>query len=271
MPRRRKEEVFPDYIRARKPDMERLAELTRRAIGENRTLSEFSRECGLSPSTVSRITNCGFSSAISDSIILAIAQNAAPSSGVSLEDLLAAHGLVDSKSPRGRFHIPAAPIAIDYRKVSRGIELPPPDLSTARSVIQTYLLNSGYSIALCEEIQVGIPPWSLEAALSLETNAVSSLGLSKWAFFLDDVDSPLDDYVLQMFSLLYLNTVKGCEAKISIVTNDRPSFNYVKKKFGNVAIPNCFSVILFDAKATKILEEFEIPCGKTDDSCNPTR
>ena len=262
MPRRRKEELFLNYVRVRKPDMERLAELTRKAIGENRSLSEFSRECGLSPSTVSRIINCGFNTAISDSTIFAIAQHADPASGVFLDDFLAAHGLLEAGYTIGTIRTTASPITLDNRKINRGIELPPPDLKTARSVIQTYLLDSGYSISLCEEIQIGRPPWSLKAALSLETNAVSSLRLSKWAFFLDDVDSTLDEYVLHIFSLLYLNSTVGFDAKISIVTNDRAGFNSIMRTFSDAYVFDCFSVLLFDSKVTKVVKEFELPWSR---------
>lgn len=93
MPRKKKETVFHGYIRVREPEKEVLGQLVARAIGEKRSLTEFSERCGVSPSTISRIVNGKVSSPVSDSTILAIAENADPDSGVSLEDLLAVHGL----------------------------------------------------------------------------------------------------------------------------------------------------------------------------------
>lgn len=93
MPRKKKETVFPGYIRMREPEKEALGQLVERAIGEKRSLTEFAELCGVSPSTISRIVNGKFTTPISDCTILAIAENADPDSGVSLEDLLAVHGL----------------------------------------------------------------------------------------------------------------------------------------------------------------------------------
>ena len=94
MPRKKKEVVFPGYVRVRYPDMEVLGVLTQKAVGKNRSITEFAEACGLAPSTISRIINAKFVNPVSDGIIAAIAKNSDPESGVTLEDLLAVHGLV---------------------------------------------------------------------------------------------------------------------------------------------------------------------------------
>lgn len=87
-------EIFAEYIRIRQPDRDKLAELVLRAKGEGRTMKQFAQACGVNPSTLSRIVNKKTSSANSDALIDAIYKNAAPESGITLELLLDAHGMV---------------------------------------------------------------------------------------------------------------------------------------------------------------------------------
>ena len=49
--------LFPGYYRKHDQDMETLADLTKRAKGDERSINEFARVCGVSPSTISRLIN----------------------------------------------------------------------------------------------------------------------------------------------------------------------------------------------------------------------
>jgi len=49
--------LFPGYYRKYDQDMETLADLTKRAKGDERSINEFARACGVSPSTISRLIN----------------------------------------------------------------------------------------------------------------------------------------------------------------------------------------------------------------------
>ena len=44
--------LFPGYYRKYDQDMETLADLTKRAKGDERSINEFARACGVSPSTI---------------------------------------------------------------------------------------------------------------------------------------------------------------------------------------------------------------------------
>ena len=52
--------LFPGYYRKYDQDMETLADLTKRAKGDERSINEFARVCGVSPSTISRLINTRF-------------------------------------------------------------------------------------------------------------------------------------------------------------------------------------------------------------------
>ena len=85
--------LFPGYYRKHDQDMETLADLTKRAKGDERSINEFARVCGVSPSTISRLINKKNTTPNKDSLIKAIADNAVPEGGVTLDMLLQAHGL----------------------------------------------------------------------------------------------------------------------------------------------------------------------------------
>ena len=77
--------LFPGYYRKYDQDMETLADLTKRAKGDERSINEFARVCGVSPSTISRLINKKNTTPNKDSLIKAIADNAVPESGVTLD------------------------------------------------------------------------------------------------------------------------------------------------------------------------------------------
>ena len=61
--------------------METLADLTKRAKGDERSINEFARVSGVSPSTTSRLINKKNTTPNKDLPIKAIADNAVPESG----------------------------------------------------------------------------------------------------------------------------------------------------------------------------------------------
>lgn len=83
-----------NYIRIRPPDKNKLAELLVRAKGANRSMRQFALECGVNPSTLSRIVNMKISGACTDELIQKVAQNSDPESGITFEILMDANGKV---------------------------------------------------------------------------------------------------------------------------------------------------------------------------------
>ena len=93
MGRKKITNLFPDYIRTGKADLEVLSQLVLSAKGE-RSMNDFANECGVNTSTISRIINMKNTTACSDEVLVAISKAADPNSGVTLDKLLAANGMV---------------------------------------------------------------------------------------------------------------------------------------------------------------------------------
>ena len=86
--------ILANYVRVKSPDKDKLAELVIRAKGPKRSMRQFAIDCGMNPSTLSRIVNKKIAGSNTDERILAIADHADPDSGVNFEMLMEAHGKV---------------------------------------------------------------------------------------------------------------------------------------------------------------------------------
>lgn len=90
-----------DFVRVADPNKEILAKLLVAAKGPGRTMKKFAAECGSSQPTFSRIANQSYKGPLSDEMVKAIAENADPGSGISLDVLMGANGMarvVDSST-----------------------------------------------------------------------------------------------------------------------------------------------------------------------------
>lgn len=291
MPRKKKENIFPDYVRVRYPDMAVLAALTKKAIGPNRSVTEFAEACGLAASTISRILNEKFTNPVSDGVIAAIAKNADPESGVTLEDLLAVHGLIPivyvnegkaipldesvgpKKPPKKQVKDGAilqrqygALLDFDTSIISKAIEnawratnediLP----RRFREIIQNALVDHGYSIELLKDFDiVNLSQFRYKTPFTFITNAVEIDGLQKWAFDIhDDIRFSLYQKISWIFGTAYLESPYRHGIKVSLVTMDTDQFNEAKEKFSTITIPDCISIILVDITKKQVMEEYQI-------------
>lgn len=85
------------YVKYANPNKNWFAELLDKARG-NRTMKKFAEDCDVNPSTFSRIYNKANKGASSEELIRIIAENAAPESGVTLDDLMEANGYLPDGS-----------------------------------------------------------------------------------------------------------------------------------------------------------------------------
>lgn len=86
-----------NYVRYAAPSKARFAALLDQARG-TRTMKRFAEECGVNPSTFSRIYNQANKGASSEELIRLIAEHAAPESGVTLDMLMEANGFIPEGS-----------------------------------------------------------------------------------------------------------------------------------------------------------------------------
>ena len=84
-----------------KPDTDKLIRLVVKLIG-SRTMRQFANDLGVNVSSISRIVN-GKTTEISDLLLAKIAIYADPDSGVTLEDLMDAQGIIENKSARSLY------------------------------------------------------------------------------------------------------------------------------------------------------------------------
>ena len=262
MARRKSTNPFPNYVRVREPDKNMLSELIIKAKG-NRSLSAFARECGVSPSTLSRLVNKKNNQPCSDDLIDAIAKKAAPGSGVTLEELLEAYGLAmvtflgaTEEAARGIYLDSFVP-SFEQEWVENMSELE----KSACQIIQNELLIRGYTIAISEERDViKIPELPYKADFVLQTNAVEREGLSLWAF---DIHSgkhrPILHKLSRMFGAAYLDSPAEHGIKFSLITDQAGEFEEVIKRFQNVAVKDAFSIILVNTFEKCVISEYEIP------------
>ena len=71
MGRKKITNLFPDYIRTGKADLEVLSQLVLSAKGE-RSMNDFANECGVNTSTISRFINMKNTPACTDEVMVAI-------------------------------------------------------------------------------------------------------------------------------------------------------------------------------------------------------
>lgn len=83
-----------NFIQTRTPNKVELAALIKKAKGVDRTMADYAKSCGVSPSMFSRIANCNISQPLSWEILVKIFENACEDSCVTWVELLEADGYV---------------------------------------------------------------------------------------------------------------------------------------------------------------------------------
>lgn len=275
---------FPEYVRVCQPNKERLAELTLKAKGESRSLTEFANACGVSASTLSRVINQKTTRPNSDDLIAAIAENADPDSGVTLQDLLEAHGLalitlnhefVLGVSGSGKTNTLTQVLIETAAKSAQGISPSSAKIisetakiiresaieRTAREIIQNELLLRGYQVSITMNRNViSTPSLRYIADFVVETNALEDCGISQWAFDIQNgVHRPILHKLSWMFGAAYIDSTIQRGIKLSLVTSDKAEFDEVKSRFSAIKIKDCISVVLLDTLKRCVIDEFQIP------------
>ena len=87
-------ENLNNYVAAHTPDRMRIAKMLTNAKGPDRTMAEFATDCGVSPSTFSRILNLKMTRPLSDEMVLSILEHKWERSHIELEDLMHANGKI---------------------------------------------------------------------------------------------------------------------------------------------------------------------------------
>lgn len=241
------------------PDKRALAALLNRAKGD-RTMKEFAGLCGVNPSTLTRImqqTNRGSSTL---ELITAIADNAAPESGVTFDALLTANGYTRIYSPSS---MPA--YASHVEAMARNAILNGLLLRTADVHLENARCQISKSMSFQPDIQIRTDlfgekqcVWALEVLppfIRMQSDLSSREG-TDWI-------ARVKQKALQTISRLSLFGVQASEeqtpARYSIVTTEKQVFSLLVEEFHDMLVPVALSLIMVDTELGIVDDEFFLP------------
>lgn len=227
--------------RSGNPDSDALILLIKDAMGQ-RSQRKFAEDLNVNVSSISRILS-GKVSEVSDILLAKIAVYAEPGSGVTLEKLMQAQGIVQSASGQDR---------------SAKLE------SGCRRIMVDELLSRGYSVSYPEVAQD--QQKSRICDFEIITNAVGNGG--RWLVevkgsFSETPGLGRFQHWLDGAMAAYYRGEKA--GRISLAVDNRGIFEQVKHRLAELLIPDEISVILFSIGSGRIQDEYVAPLsnGKT--------
>ena len=96
-------ELKENFVQVRTPDKQRIARITKRLIGENRTGAEFAQAVGLSPSMVSRIINGKYQKPLTEDILIKLVSDCSEEQSDNLQMLIRANGMISKEQQERRY------------------------------------------------------------------------------------------------------------------------------------------------------------------------
>lgn len=283
MGRKKITNLFPDYIRTGKADLEALSLLVLSAKG-SRSMNDFANECGVNTSTISRIINMKNTTACSDEVLVAISKAADPASGVTLEKLLAANGMV-KLVPAGTEGAVVSPTQIVFgladiaeeqniesdsnssgkflRNAARtltGLNLE----ERYRETMQNAFLLNGYFVELVAyEKMIWPKSKQYRADFAIRTNALINEGIDTWLFecksYITGIGRGTIGKMNQLFGMAYIDSPRKHGIKVSVVVNHIAMIEQAREYYAGCKIRDYFSFILIDPVNRCVKDEFCIP------------
>jgi len=235
-------------------DKDKFAELLNAAKGV-RTMKDFSELCGVNPSTFTRIiqkTNKGSSST---ELLEAIAENAAPNSGVTLEALADANGYTAEKDWGIK--------ALKLSAMGTNIE------TLVRNVLVQELIDRN------AEVRMGNIRYNFGKTMALSPDALimtDAFGKKDEVWFVDSIVTTMDTKAksinkttlkrmafdrLSRFVFISMNKIELFRpSRFSLVFFDKEIFHLVVEEFSETLVPTYISLILIDTLNSTISDEF---------------
>ena len=96
-------ELKENFVQVRTPDKQRIARITKKLIGENRTGAEFAQAVGLSPSMVSRIINGKYQKPLTEDILIKLVSDCSEEQDDNLQMLIRANGMISKEQQERRY------------------------------------------------------------------------------------------------------------------------------------------------------------------------
>lgn len=228
-------EKLRQSVRVGEVDHDRLIELVALAKG-GRSQRKFADDMGVNVSSISRILS-GKVTEISNDLIAKIVVAADPNSGVTLDKLMEAQGIV---SKENRFVL--------HRKYD----------DNCRRIFLDELLQRGYSVSYPKEQKRN--RWDIE----LVTNAlphgegrwlVDSMTLTEFGRF-PVATAKTKMWLNRAMAYYYMGGVAG---RISLIIDHQSAYEQLKERLSAITIKDEISVILISTATGKILDEYVAP------------
>lgn len=238
-------------------DKDKFAELLKRARGD-RTMKGFSEICGVNPSTFTRIIQKVNKGSSSTELLEAIAENAAPNSGVTIEALADANGYTVESDWGTK--------ALKLTIMGSNIEI------LVRNVLVQELLDRN------AEVRMGNIRYSFSKTMALSPDALimtDAFGNKDEVWFIDSIATTIDTKAksinrsslkrmafdrLSRFVFISMNKIELFRpSRFSLVFFDREIYNLVVEEFSETLVSTYISLILIDTLNSTIIEEFVLP------------
>ena len=226
--------------RAGEIDQDKLIGLVLEAKG-SRSMRKFADDMGVNVSSVSRIVN-GKVAEISDPFLAKIAFHADPNSGVTIEKLMEAQGLVEQNDRRNmgiRFEEDCRRIVAD-ELLKRGYSVSYAQLEKrARSEVNAFDIEIS-----TDAIPNGGGRWLIETKMMTQYSRFP-VGIGRTQIWLDSA-----------MATYYRGEQVG---RISLIIDHREIFNQIKERLSHLILADEISIILISTKQGKVLDEYVAP------------
>lgn len=238
-------------------DKDKFAELLQSAKG-GRTMKDFAELCGANPSTFTRITQKTNKGSSSTELLEAIAINAAPKSGVTIEALADANGYTIEKD----MGIKA------LRLTTMGTNLE----TMVRNILVQELLDRK------QEVRMGNIQYDFAKTMKLKPDALimtDAFGKEKEIWFVDSIvyswdvkTKPINKTSLKRmvfdrisrFSFISMNRNELFRpSHFSLVFFNKEVYDIAVEEFSEMAVPTYISLILMDTFNSTIADEVALP------------
>ena len=178
-------------------------------------------------------------------VLEAIADNAVPESGVTLDMLLQAHGLEKISVYEGK-----------ERKSESVLE----DIVIDRLLCDITQLGYKCEIEKEKNIIYTTDEIRFRADFVIKTELLKEYGIREWAF---DVyvgpHRPVMQKLSWFFGCCYVNSLRDNGTKLSLVLSNKDEFDAAKRRLGTIKIHDIISIILINEENWELEEEFVIP------------
>jgi len=245
-------------------------------------MNDFAKDCEVNTSTISRIINMKNATACSDEVLVSISKAADPSSGVTLDKLLAANGMV-KLVPATEEGATVSPTQIlyglaDKKKLEMRLlndssgsmmsgaikSMETRYVEGSREALQNALLLAGCSVELLGyEKMIWPRNKQFYADFAIRTNALRDEGINTWLFDCKSYTTGIGRGTIgnmnRLFGMAYLDSPREQGVKVSIVANHSLMIEQARDYFAGYRIRDYFPFILVDPFERKVLDEFCIP------------